>query len=135
MLVGERLMASPFTAAELGQFTGCPQTLSLGLFEEGQEGVHGSEVRGGMWVHMPVRLWLSCPWQPCSHTARACGPTVTYRPWELPCFIVWIHDQAHSASPKRERHQPGSSIALQVTLPIDGATLIIKNSWRILGQV
>ena len=40
-------MASPSTAAGLGQFTGCPQTLSLGLFEEGQEGVHGSEVRGG----------------------------------------------------------------------------------------
>ena len=45
------------------------------------------------------------------------------------------HDQAHSASPKRGRHQPGSSVALQVTLPLDGATLIIKTSWRILGQV
>ena len=134
MLVGEQLMAGPPTAAGLGQFTGCPQTLSLGLFEEGQEGT-GVRSEVAVWVHMPVRLWLSWPWQPCSHTARARGPTVTYRPWELPCFTVWIHDQAHSASPKRGHHQPGSSVALQVILPLDGATLIIKTSWRILGQV
>ena len=82
-------MAGPPTAAGLGQFTGCPQTLSLGLFEEGQEGT-GVRSEVAVWVHMPVSLWLSWPWQPCSHKARARGPTVTYRPWELPCFTVWI---------------------------------------------